>query len=196
MKKLSYYSLSLVIMAAAVVGCKSTNSKVKNTPQPAGEVEVVVPCSGSDYFTTSKFFRANSIGESMDQVTSKKKALSNARAELASSIQTTVKAVTDNYTNSREMNNKEEIEQRFEQLNREVVDQQLNGVRTICEKLMKTSDGNYKTYIALELSAEDLAAAYNERLSKDDRLKIDYDYEKFKDTFNQEMEKKAADANK
>jgi molecular chaperone DnaK (HSP70) len=32
---------------------------------------------------------------------------------------------------------------------------------------------------------------YNERLSKDEKLKIDYDYEKFKDTFNKEMEKKA-----
>jgi hypothetical protein len=30
---------------------------------------------------------------------------------------------------------------------------------------------------------------YNENLSKDERLKIDYDYEKFKDTFDKEMEK-------
>lgn len=125
----------------------------------------------------------------MDQVTSKKKALANARAELAASISTTVKAVTDNYTNSRELNNKEQVETRFEQLNREVVEQKLSGVRTICEKLVRTSEGNYKTYVALELSAEDLVAAYNERLSKDDQLKIDYDYEKFKDTFNKEMEK-------
>jgi hypothetical protein len=87
------------------------------------------------------------------------------------------------------MNNKEQAESRFEQLNREIVDQKLSGLRTICEKLMQTKDGSYKTYIAIELSAEDLVAAYNERLSKDDQLKIDYDYEKFKDTFNAEMEK-------
>jgi hypothetical protein len=188
MKNLNYYSFLIVALAGTlIVGCKPTNSKVKNPPK--GEVEVVVPCSGPDFFTSTKFFRANSIGESMDQVTSKKKALANARAELASSIQTTVKAVTDNYVNSREMNNKEQVEERFEQLNREVVDQKLTGVRTICEKLMKTEDGNYKTYIAIELSADELVAAYNEKISKDERLKIDYDYEKFKETFNQEMEK-------
>jgi hypothetical protein len=34
-----------------------------------------------------------------------------------------------------------------------------------------------------------LVATYNERLSKDERLKIDYDYEKFKETFDKEMEK-------
>ena len=78
-------------------------------------------------------------------------------------------------------------------MNREVVEQQLTGVRTICEKLMKTGTGSYKTYIALELSASDLVSAYNEKLSKDERLKIDYDYEKFKETFDKEMDKMGKD---
>lgn len=177
-------SVIAIVAAVMVVGCKS------KPPIPEGEKEVVVPCSGPDYFTNAKVFRANSIGESMDQVTSKKKALTNARNELAQSIQTTVKTVTDNYTNSREMNRREELEQRFEQLNREVVDQTLQGVRTICEKLVQTKEGNYKTYIAIELSADDLVKQYNERLSKDERLKIDYDYEKFKQTFDAEMAKR------
>lgn len=184
MKNLTHVSIVMVLIAAAVIGgCKSKEKA------PEGEKEVVVPCSGPDFFTNSKVFRANSIGESMDQVTSKKKALTNARNELAQSIQTTVKTVTDNYTNSRALNRKEELEQRFEQLNREVVDQTLQGVRTICEKLMQTKEGNFKTYIAIELSADDLVKQYNERLSKDERLKIDYDYEKFKETFDKEMDK-------
>ncbi len=184
MKNLTNVSfVVLAIAASLVVGCKSKEKA------PAGEKEVVVPCSGPDYFTNNKVFRANSIGESMDQVTSKKKALTNARNELAQAINTTVKTVTDNYVNSREMNKREELEQRFESLNREVVDQTLTGVRTICEKLVQTKEGNYKTYIAIELSADELVSKYNERLSKDERLKIDYDYEKFKDTFNKEMEK-------
>ena len=186
MKRIANYSLVIVAAAALLfAGCKAKQKT------PDGEKEVVVPCSGPDFFTNNKVFRANSIGESMDQVTSKKKALTNARNELAQSIQTTVKTVTDNYTNSRSMNRKEELEQKFEQLNREVVDQTLQGVRTICEKLVQTKDGNYKTYIAIELSADELVKQYNQRLSTDDRLKIDYDYEKFKDTFYQEMEKRA-----
>jgi hypothetical protein len=186
MKTLTKSTLLIVALGAMLmIGCKSK----QKTKTPTGEVEVVVPCSGSEFFTNNKFFRANSIGESQDQVTSKKKALSNARAELASSISTTVKAVTDNYTNSREMNNKEQVEERFEQLNREIVEQKLSGVRTLCEKLMKTEGGTYKTYIAIELSADELVASYNERLSKDERLRIDYDYEKFKETFEKEMDK-------
>ena len=186
MKKLALSALTMIALGTVfVTGCKSK----KEVKAPKGEVEVSVPCSGPDFFTTNKFFRANSIGESQDQVVSKKKALTNARNELAQAIQTTVKTVTDNYVNSREMNNREEVEERFESLNREVVDQTISGVRTICEKLMKTADGTYKTYIAIELSADELVSKYNERISKDERLKIDYDYEKFKETFEKEMEK-------
>lgn len=184
MKSFRLSIFSLIILAAAMVaGCKGKEKL------PKGEEEVNVPCSGSDYFTTKSHFRANSLGESQDQVTSKRRALTNARAELAASISTMVKTVTDNYVISREFNNREEVEERFESLNREIVDQQLSGIRTICEKLVRTNQGNYKTYIAIELSADELVSAYNQRLSKDERLRIDYDYEKFKETFDREMDK-------
>ncbi len=187
MKKQYKSTALLLILAVSIIG-----TSCKKTPQasiPQDEVEVIIPCSGSEYFGTSEIFRSNSIGESSDQVVSKKKALSNARADLASQIETTVKAVTDNYVNSREFNNKEEVEERFEGLNREVVDQELRGIKVICEKQTRTSEGRYKTYIALELDSNGLLSTYNERLSTDDRLKIDYDYEKFKKTFEEEMNK-------
>ena len=63
-------------------------------------------------------------------------------------------------------------------------------MKTICEKQVTVNaTGNFKTYIAIELSAQDLLAAYNERLSSDERLRVDYDYEKFKETFEAEMNK-------
>ena len=192
MKRLVNFSMVAVAAAAVLIGgCKSS----KKDKTPAGETEVVVPCSGPDYFTNNKVFRANSIGESMDQVTSKKKALTNARNELAQAIQTTVKTVTDNYTNSTSVDKREQLEQKFESLNREVVDQTLQGIRTICEKLVQTKEGNYKTYIAIELSADDLVKQYNSRITADEKLRVDYYYEKFKDTFNKEMDKMAAQKN-
>ena len=81
-------------------------------------------------------------------------------------------------------------DRRYEALAREVVDQQLTGTKTICEKMMKVnSTGNYKCYVAIELSAQEMLSAYNERLTSDERLRVDYDYEKFKETFEKEMEK-------
>ncbi len=184
MKKLTYSSIFLFALAGAVmIGCKKTEKL------PKGETEVNIPCSGSDYFTNKSFFRANSLGESSDLVVSKKKAMDNARAELAAAIESTVKTVTDNYVNSREFNNKEDLEERFEQLNRTIVNQTLSGIKMICEKQVQTEQKGFRTYVAIELSASDIVQQYNENLSKDERLKIDYDYEKFKETFDKEMDK-------
>ena len=182
--------LAAVMMTGGLSACKSKKKAAETPAEPVGEVEVVIPCSGPEYFTDDKNFRANSLGESMDQATAKRKALSQARADLAAAINTQVKTVIDNYVNSREMNNREEVAERYESLAREVVDQRLTGTRTLCEKMMQVqANKNYKAYVAIELSAQDVLAAYNERLSNDERLRIDYDYEKFKETFDREMEK-------
>ncbi len=177
--------LTALVSLLIISGCKSKEKAVKES----GETLIEVYCSGPEFFADAEYFRANQVGESVDQATAKKKALSNARADLASSVETTIKGVIDNYVNSRELNNVEEAEERFESLTREVINQKLTGVKTICEKTTKTDDGKYKTYIAIELSGDDLMNAMNERLSKDAKLKIDYDYEQFKKTFDEEMKK-------
>ena len=44
-----------------IVAC-SGSKKAANQPIPANEVEVVIPCSGPDFFTNKKyFFRLNQI---------------------------------------------------------------------------------------------------------------------------------------
>lgn len=183
----TYGIIALMAITIAATGCKKKKNVVKS---PQGETPITEYCSGPDYFSNKDFFRASGLGESMDQATAKKKAMSNARADLAASLNVTINAVVDNYVNSREFNNKEEIEERFEGLSREIVKQNMVGVNTICSQPVKVNDtGKFKYYVALELSGDDIVAAYHERISKDERLRIDYDYEKFKDTFEQEMEK-------
>jgi predicted transcriptional regulator len=193
MKKVNKMSVLMMvaafILAVVIGGCKSKEKAASVKDQ--GETLIETYCSGPEFQSSKDYFRSNQVGESVDQATAKKKALSNARAELAAAIETQVKGVIDNYVNSREMNNREEAEERFESLTREVINQKLNGVKTICEKTTKTKEGKYKTYIALELAGDELMNAMNERLSQDDRLRIDYDYEQFKKTFDAEMDKMA-----
>ena len=115
--------------------------------------------------------------------------MSNARADLSASVKILVESVVDNYVKSSELNNLEQVEERFEGLNREIIKEELVGIKTICEKLTKTTEGKFKTYIAIELSAQKLVDKFHERMMKDDLLMIDYDYEKFKETFEKEMGK-------
>ena len=184
MNKYILFLSVLILLYACNVSKNSSNQAI--IENKVGHIGL---CSGPDFFSNKKYFRANSIGESLDQVVSKRKALSNARADLAASVKILVESVVDNYVKSSELNNLEQVEERFEGLNREIIKEELVGIKTICEKLTKTTEGKFKTYIAIELSAQKLVDKFHERMMKDDLLMIDFDYEKFKDTFEKEMGK-------
>lgn len=184
------FGIAILALSLAVVatGCKK-KKKVQETPKPTGEVVINEYCTGPEYFTDKKHFRASATGESIDRETAKKKARSNAEQELARSINAVIKVVADNYVNSTEFNNREEATETFQQLGRTVVDQQIAGAVKICDKLTQKDDQRYVSYIAIELSGDELISEYNETLSRDERIQADYNYEQFKEVFEEEMEK-------
>jgi hypothetical protein len=184
--------ITLLAIAAmtmvAIPSCKKNKDEVK-TPDPKGEVVINEYCAGDQFKSTKEAFRSTATGESMDRETAKKKARSNAMSEMGKTISATMKIVGDNYVNSTEVNNKEEVTESFNEMARTVVDQELRGCIEICEKLTQRPDGTYVSYVALELSGNTIADAYQSGLSKNEKLKADYNYEKFKETFDKEMEK-------
>ena len=176
---------SVIVLTFMFTACKT---KQKVVPA-AGEVEVLTPCSGPDFQSTSKVLRFSAIGESMDQMTAKKKAMSEARAGLAASVNTLVKSVTDNYVKSGNYSNKEELMKNYEGISREVVNQSLNGITVICEKTMLKKDNTYKYYVCAELGGSEVLQSMSKKMTSNEMLKVDYNYEKFKKTFEEEMSK-------
>jgi hypothetical protein len=188
----------VVAMGFGFTACKKRKAAKKTedvgvNPKQQGETLINEYCSGDQYLSTKDAFRATATGESMDRETAKKKAKSNAMSELSKTVSATMKVVGDNYVNSSEVNNKEQLTETFQEMARTVVDQNLKGAVEICEKLTQKADGSYVSYVAIELSGERISSAYNEKLSKDEKLKADYNYEKFKETFEKEMNKMAED---
>lgn len=181
----------IVVLGFFFVGCRTQPPVATTEPPksnlPPGEVEVIVPCSGPEYFTNGEVFRANSVGESIDISVAKRRALSNARADLAAAIQFTVKEVTDSYVLSREGNNREALSERYEGLSRQVVSQELRGMREICIRYTQTESGRYKAYVAIELSAQNLVTEYFDRLAEIQEFESDADFEKFKKLFEEKM---------
>ncbi len=192
MKAHVYKPATLMIFAALLlsIGLSGCGSKKKASTGTGEEEQLVtIYCNEPKYRSDRKHFRANAIGESEDPEIARKKAMNNAKVALAGKIESIIKSTTDNYIISREFNNAEEVEERFESLNREVIHQQLNDVRTICEKHTRANSGKFKTYLAIEMKADALEEAFRRKLSRDKQLKIDYDYEKYKETFEKEMKK-------
>ena len=113
--------------------------------------EVSVPLSSKEYRSDANFFRATGIGESPDLVTAKKIATLNARTEIASSIQSTIKAVSEQYLNQVTVGNKQEFAAKFEETSRQVVNQVLEGVVVKEEKVFQSKEGKYQYYINVEI---------------------------------------------
>ncbi len=97
-----------VILGSFVIAFAACKSK-KNTTTPieksTGAVEITVPFSSKEYYSDKENFRAKSSGNSPDLQTAKKIAMQNAKSEMAGLIQTTVKKVTDQYTQQRTFGN-------------------------------------------------------------------------------------------
>jgi predicted NAD-dependent protein-ADP-ribosyltransferase YbiA (DUF1768 family) len=173
-------ALTVTVMGASCGAQKSVQS---------ASTEVSVPLSGKEYRTDTEYFRATQSGKSPDLATAKKIALQNAKAELAGNIQSVVKAVTDQYTNQRAVADKQEYESKFEELARTVVNQTLNDVKIIGEKIFKENDGKLTYYIAIEMSKEPVVNNLADRISKDAKLQLDFDKHQYQKVFDEEMKK-------
>lgn len=180
MRKISSL-IVMLLLGIIMVSCGTSRQAV------AQDVEVNVPCSGPEFQSNSEYFRASAMGLSTDMSIAKKKAMSSANAEIAGAIQTKIQNMTEDYFNSYQQNEKDETKRRFEGMTRSVVDQTLKGLRIICEKTMKSLEGNYKVYVTVELAGKELADALTDKVKADERLRTDFEYEKFRKVFEEEM---------
>lgn len=177
------------IAALSLGACKS--KKAEPLQKQTGAVEITVPFSSKEYRSDENTFRAKQVGKSPDLATAKKIAFQNARGEMAGNINALVKRVTDQYTNQRTVGNSQEFENKFEELSREVVNLQMANVKEIGEKIFKEADGAYTYWIAIEADKKAVFDKIDSRISNDDKLKLDYDKQKFQQIFDQEMKKMA-----
>jgi hypothetical protein len=178
-----------VTAALMLAGCKSK----KTTPvqKETGAVEISVPFSTKEFRSDENNFRSKQVGKSPDIATAKKIAFQNAKAEMAGNINSTVKRVTDQYTNQRTVGNTQEFENKFEELAREVVNMEMSNVKEIGEKIFKEPDGAYSYWIAIEANKKDVFDKLDAKISSDAKLKLDYDKQKFQQIFDAEMKKMA-----
>lgn len=191
MKKIVIFAMTALV--AVSCASKKQASSTANAPVNKGDVEVFIPCSGSEFLSDKTTFRASGEGYSNSMTTAKDKALQVARARLATSIELTMKRVIDSYASSYESGVNEESKSKYQEISRTIVNRQLQGCVPICEKIMKTAEGAFRAYVAVELGGPEIIEAVSNSVKSDDKLRIDYEYEKFKEVFNAEMDKLASE---
>jgi hypothetical protein len=172
--------------ALVLSGCKG-NKETASTPETRGEVRIVEYCSGPDYLTNGEYFRASATGTSPQREIAKKIARQNAEATLARAVEATVEIVAENQATQLGFGTTEEATSKFNELSRTIVNKKLTGAITICQELTMTEDKKYIAYLAVELSGAELADAYVEGLKQEERIRAEYNYDQFKETFEEVM---------
>ncbi len=184
--------LSVILIAGmTLVSCKSKKEAATVTVKETGFKKVESPLSDKQYKSDDQHFRARGIGESPDETASRKIALMNAKSELASLIQTTMKKVSDQYTNQRTVGKDKEYENKFEEMTREVTNLEMANLREIGTETYTNEQGLYKTYLVLEAKKDEIFQKMDSRISSDKKLQLDYDKAKFQQVFDEEMKKMA-----
>lgn len=189
MKKTLYSLASLLAIALMVNFSSCGSSKSVPVADRTGAVEISLPFQGPAYRNSSTHFRAVNNGNSPDLATAKKIAMVNARNELAGNIQATIKAVTENYTQQRRIDDITEFSNKFEELTRQVVNQQLNQVNVMDEKMFQEPNGSYTSWVAIEMPVNPILDEVGKTISRDQSLRQDYDKMLFEKIFNEEMDK-------
>lgn len=151
------------------------------------------PCTGPEFQTDGEVIRGIGSSESPNKNAAQKKAKSQAINEIAATLSQVFQGLTTNYLNERSENDNFTVRGKMEDMQKTIIDQELKGANSICTKYGMRTNGQGQTlyicYTAYELSAGSVADKYYKGLSEDAELRIDYDYEKYKDDFNKEMEK-------
>lgn len=184
------YTLAGIVMVSALIGtsaCKS--SKPVPVTKQTGSVEIAIPFQGPAYRNSPTHFRTVNSGNSPDLATAKKIAMVNARAEMAANIQSTIKSVTDNYTQQRKIEDAVSFNTKFEELVRQVVNQQLNQINILEEKLFQEANGSYTSWVAIEMPVKPVMLELEKNITIDQALRQDYEKMLFERIFNEELEK-------
>tara|TARA_B110000285_G_scaffold219688_1_gene270569 strand:- start:983 stop:1561 length:579 start_codon:yes stop_codon:yes gene_type:complete len=186
MKSTQTLAACAAILALGLTSCKG-EKETTSTPDSRGEVRIVEYCSGPEFLTNGEYFRASATGTSPQREIAKKIARQNAEATLARAVEATIEIVAENQATQLGFNNTEEATSKFNELSRTIVNKQLTGAITICQELTMTEGTKYIAYLAVELSGQNIADAYVDGLKQEERIRAEYNYDQFKDTFEEVM---------
>ncbi len=120
----------------------------------------------------------------------RKMAANAARTELATMVNATVKRVIDDYSSEYISGENNDFNQRLQDISRTVVNQLLTGTPITCEVQVPGSQpGNIICYACVELTGKSVLDAIASQISNDEKLRTDFEYEKFKKVLEEEMSK-------
>ncbi len=140
----SFFFLSTVFFMSS---CKSSSK--------AYGKETKDPFSSGKYMSDKKHFRASGKGQSSKDNVAEKKADIDAKAEIASQVNVTMKEIADAYISQSEYDNSAEVFEKFQSLSREVVNTNLSDLRKVDQKKYYNGE-RYTVFVLYEINKKEM----------------------------------------
>lgn len=140
------------------------------SPSPLGK-KVKEPFTGNAYESNNRFFRSTGKGESSQDNIARGKADIEAKAMMASQVNTTMKQVADQYLGQTENADAADVADKFQSLVREVMNTDLADLRKIGEKkYFNAKDNKYTVFIAYEIKKNAMFRYMKKQAKTDEKV--------------------------
>ncbi|MBQ8760575.1 MAG: hypothetical protein IJZ06_04035 [Bacteroidales bacterium] len=180
MKKVTLF-LGVALMTLIMASCGSEKQVASNLPCPECR-------STTDVF---KYLGQHIASSDRQMQQARSQAANAARSELAAQVSATIQRVVDNYTSEYVTGAESDFRQRLQDLSRTVINQLLVGTPITCEGTMPSTSiqGATICYACVELTGKSVMDEIAKKVSNDEKLRTDFEYEKFKKVLEEEMGK-------
>lgn len=206
MEKISIIALAVVMMLLASCGGgkQTTNYQPQQKSQPIERgaekpkpsapklIPVDLPCLDAS-IDDALYFRDMGIGTAFNQQSAREAAMKSAKAMIRQHLAEYVKGMSTDYSKTLAggESSYDDVERSMEGVLNNVVESMLNSTERTCEKMLYNEDGQYVSYIAIQISKQEFVNKSAEALSVDEKLRIDFNreqYLKYAEEYMQKMQ--------
>ncbi|MDE5422432.1 hypothetical protein L3073_09460 [Ancylomarina sp. DW003] len=188
MKKLMYCAVIALIATACGTSSQVANKSSNNAPK---RVKIEKEECQKEAEASSDFLRGYGIGTSADQMMARDLAALAARNEIVNSVQVVAANMIEKYNQQHSSATSGEMTRedkgKAEQMIASIAEETLQGARVICSNTYKVGN-EYEHHVCVELTNVDFTQKAHNKLTSDEKLMIDYEAEKFKKDFKEELE--------
>ncbi|MEL7004998.1 MAG: LPP20 family lipoprotein [Bacteroidota bacterium] len=181
--------LSIFLLLSIVFLGASCSKKIQQSDNKFKKIDQ--PFDAPKYFSDKKHYRSTGQGKSLDLTVAKRIAETNARQAMASQIEVRVRSVAEQFLQNRSISDNLETTSKYEDITRTVIDETLTQAKIVGQESyqnQKGKNGEYIHYVAMEMPTDAVVDRMVDKISGDDALKQDFDLQKFRKIYEQELE--------
>ncbi|MDR2291963.1 MAG: hypothetical protein LBE11_00635 [Prevotellaceae bacterium] len=186
-------TLAVIVASLFITACRS--AKTAKTPEQKNAMDRGVLMSSEQCQELArekvKSWREWGNGVSPKESNAHNIAALDARSRLARQLQVQINTFIRIYNEQYEATGVQDASGKFNEIAEGYAEQLLSGTNEICSNAYVKPDGSFNVYVCIEMSEDSLSRVYK-KLTDDQKMSIDYGYERFK----QEMEKAMEDYRK